>query len=117
MKNESPTRLRRPRAGKSPTRPLTRLKAERVQNALRKLPGWRMPRSGAAITRAFQFRSAETPILFAALVGALAREGGHHPPSLTVHGREVVCRLASAKAGGVTRGDIRLARRISLLEQ
>jgi pterin-4a-carbinolamine dehydratase len=122
MRRSSKTPVRRrPRAGKSPTRPrarpLTRLKAERVQDALRALPGWRLLRSGAAITRAFRFRSAETPLLFAALVGALAREGCHPPPAITVYDREVVCRLASPESGGVTRADIRLARRISLLEK
>ena len=116
MKNESPTGLRRP-AGRPPTRTATRLKAERVQSALRALPGWRMHRSGAAISRAFRFRSAESPHLFAALAAALARENGRRPPALAVRGREVVCRLASPEAGGVTRADIRLARRISLLDK
>lgn len=119
MKNE--TLARRPRAGRPstrpPTRPAIRLKAERVQSALRTLPGWRMHRGGAAISRAFRFRSAEPPLLFAALVAALAREDGRRPPALAVQGRQVVCRLASAEAGGVTRADIRLARRISLLEK
>ena len=115
MRNETLTR--RPRAGQPSTRPPTRLKAERVQTALRKLPGWRMHRGGAAISRAFRFRSAESPHLFAALAAALARENGRRPPALAVRGREVVCRLASPEVGGVTRADIRLARRISLLEE
>lgn len=102
------------RCGNPPASPSSRLKAERVQKALRKMPGWRAIRRGAAISRVFRFQGSTTPMLFAALVDGLAREEGHHP-TLTVGGQEVVCQLTSSEVGGVTPRDLRLAKRISLL--
>ncbi len=114
MQNERPTRARRSNSG-APPRPTTRLKAERVQEALRRMPGWKLARGAAAISRTFRFRSSTTPLLFAALVGGLAEEEGHHP-ALTIRSDKVVCRLSSSTACGVTLKDLVLARRISLLE-
>jgi 4a-hydroxytetrahydrobiopterin dehydratase len=98
-----------------PIRPYNRLKAERVQKELRRMPGWRAVRRGAAISRVFRFQSSTTPMLFAALVDGFAREEGHHP-TLTVGGREVICQLTLSEVGGVSQRDLKLAKRISLLK-
>jgi len=96
-------------------RPPDDLKAERVQRELRRLPGWALTPDGGAISRTFRFKSAATPMLFAALVNGLAQETGHHP-RLTVLRKAVICQLGSGQAGGVTTKDVGLARRICYVE-
>ncbi len=112
-----------PPAGRPPGPPGTpppqaaaveRLKAERVQEKLAALPGWRLSSDEEAITRAFHFDSVGPPLVFAALVGALAAEVGHYPAQTIVR-QTVHCHLTTREVGGVTEKDLELARRISLL--
>jgi len=98
------------------TNPEEGLKAERVQLALRALPGWAPTSDGEGISRAFQFQGSGSTLLFAALVGAMGWEVGR-VPVITVLGQTVVCQLFVAEDGGVADEDVALARRISLLEE
>lgn len=115
MQNEPLTPSVAP-AGDPPLgRPPTDLKAERVQRELRKLTGWALTPDGGAISRTFRFKSAATPMHFAALVNGLAHETGHHS-RLTVLSRAVICQLGSGQAGGLTLKDVGLAKRICYVE-
>ncbi|HEY8022240.1 MAG TPA: 4a-hydroxytetrahydrobiopterin dehydratase [Thermoanaerobaculia bacterium] len=115
MPNEPLTPSVGPAGGPPLGRPPNDLKAERVQRELSRLPGWALTPDGGAISRTFRFRSAATPMLFAALVNGLAQETGHHP-RLTVLRKSVICQLGSGQAGGVTMKDVGLARRICYVE-
>ena len=93
---------------------LTRLKPERVQLAMRKLANWRPSRDGRALVRTFKFTAERAPLAFAELVLAIAEKEGH-PPTLTLSGGTVECRLTTTSASGITLRDLEMARRISIL--
>jgi len=93
---------------------LTRLKPERVQLGLRKLPSWRPSRDGKALVRTFKFTAERAPLAFAELVLAIAEKEGQQP-TLTLSGGTVECRLTTPAAGGITLRDLEMARRISIL--
>jgi 4a-hydroxytetrahydrobiopterin dehydratase len=92
---------------------VTRLKPERVQLMLRKLPQWRLSRDGKSLTRSFKFADPKAPLAFAGFITALAVEDGHYP-AVTLNRETVVCKLTTPAAGGVTLKDFEMARRISL---
>jgi len=92
----------------------TRLKPERVQDGLRKLPNWRQSRDGRSLVRTFRFADAGAPLAFAGFVLTLAGQEEHHP-IVTLHKGTVECKLTTPAAGGITVRDLEMARRISLL--
>ena len=96
------------------SRRIARLKPERVQTGLRKLPNWRQSRDGRSLVRTFKFAAERAPLAFAELVLALAAEKGHQP-SVTLCNGTVECRLTTQAAGGITTRDLEMARRISSL--
>jgi len=95
-------------------RAVTRLKPERVQDGLAKLPSWRQSRDGKSLVRTFKFADERAPLAFAELVLALAAKGGHQP-AVTIQSGTVECKLTTQAAGGITRRDLAMARRISTL--
>jgi 4a-hydroxytetrahydrobiopterin dehydratase len=97
-----------------PSRAITRLKPERIQDGLRKLPNWRQSRDGKSLVRTFKFTTDRAPLAFAELVLSLAAKEGQQP-SLTLANGKVECKLTSQEAGGITRRDLEMARRISTL--
>ena len=103
-------------SGENSARPraVTRLKPERVQDGLTKLPSWRQSRDGKSLVRTFKFADERAPLAFAELVLALAAKEGHQP-SLTLSNGTVECKLTTQAAGGITRRDLAMARRISTL--
>jgi 4a-hydroxytetrahydrobiopterin dehydratase len=96
-------------------RTLTRLKPERVQDGLKKLPNWRPSRDGKALVRSFKFATDRAPLAFAELVLALAAQEGHQPTLTLSANGTVECKLTTPAAGGITRRDLEMARRISNL--
>jgi len=95
-------------------RPLGRLKAERVQDEVRSMPGWEVARGGAAIRRLFPVQDRTARAHFLAFAGALVREPGRELAFVTV-AEGLECRLTTPAAGGVTVQDLELAKEISLL--
>jgi 4a-hydroxytetrahydrobiopterin dehydratase len=83
---------------------------EQVERELAGLPGFR--RDGVAIVRTWRFADFKTAMIFVNGVAALAEKSNHHP-DIAVHYNEVTLRLWSHDAGGLTRRDIDLARRIA----
>jgi 4a-hydroxytetrahydrobiopterin dehydratase len=70
---------------------------------------WR--RDGDAIVRTWRFADFKAAMIFVNGVAALAEKADHHP-DIAVHYNEVTLRLWSHDAGGLTRRDFALARRI-----
>jgi len=67
-------------------RSLTRLKPERIQDGLRKLPNWRKSQDGKALVRTFKFTTERAPLAFAELVLSLAAKEGHQPTLTLTNG-------------------------------
>ncbi len=95
-------------------RATARLKPERVEAGLRKLPNWRQSPDGKALVRTFKFTAERAPLAFTELVLAVAAKEGHQP-TLTLSGGTVECRLTTQECGGITSRDFEMARKISFL--
>lgn len=96
------TRLRRPprppeRLQASPER-VAKLKAERVQELLKALPGWRLGSRGRAIRRRREFDTPQAAASFATFVAGLAGEAGQ-AVNLHVAGGRVDVTLPGRAAG------------------
>ena len=87
------------------------LKAERIQAALRELPGWALTAEGTALSRTFQVTvPASRPLVaFAGYVAELARYHGVEA-DLDVHLGGVTVTLSSRAGGGLTEGEVELAK-------
>lgn len=85
------------------------LDADAVQEALASLDDW----SGDpdAIMRTVELRDFPTAISLVDEVAVVAEESDHHP-DIDIRWRTVTFRCSTHSAGGVTRRDIALARRI-----
>ena len=91
-----------------------RLKPERVELLLHKLPDWRVSQDGKSLSRTFKFTDEGTPLAFAGFVMTLATQASHFP-AVILHRSTLTCKLTTPAAGGLTMKDFELARRISLL--
>ncbi len=90
-------------------RVMTILEDAAVDAALAGLDGWR--RDGRAIVRDLRFPSFMAAIRFIVRVADLAEAADHHPELSNVYWN-VVVRLTTHDAGGVTDRDLALARAI-----
>ncbi|HUY44372.1 MAG TPA: 4a-hydroxytetrahydrobiopterin dehydratase [Streptosporangiaceae bacterium] len=79
---------------------------------LASLPAW--TREGDSITSAVTLTDFRAAMLYAAAVGYLAEEANHHPDIL-IQWNRVTLTLSTHSAGGLTRADFALARRVSAL--
>jgi 4a-hydroxytetrahydrobiopterin dehydratase len=91
-----------------------RLKPERVELLLNRLPNWRVSQDGKSLSRTFKFTDEGTPLAFAGFVMTLATQASHFP-AITLHRGTLTCKLTTPAAGGLTLKDFEMARRISLL--
>lgn len=78
-----------------------------IQQALTKLPGWRV--EGWELIKEFQFPSYLAGIEFVNKVAPLAEAMNHHP-DLYVGWGKVTIRISTNSAGGLTALDLELAR-------
>ncbi len=83
-----------------------------LHNALTGLPEWKL--QDKAIHREFQFRDFGRAIEFVNKVAEEAEEANHHP-DITINYNRVTLSLTSHDAGGLTKRDVALARKISSL--
>ena len=81
--------------------------------ALHGLPDW--TRDGDALVRTFRRRDWMDAIGFVNAVAAEAERRNHHPDVSITGYRNVTFRLTSHDAGGVTKRDVNLAKRIDEL--
>jgi 4a-hydroxytetrahydrobiopterin dehydratase len=71
-------------------------------------------RDGTMIVKSWRGRDLAAALSYVNAVGALAEDMDHHP-DVAIHWNEVVLRLWTHTAGGVTQLDLELARRIDAL--
>ena len=81
-----------------------------IQEALRKLPGWK--KSGNTIERATQFRNFVEAMDFVNQVAEAAEAVNHHP-DIHISYNKVLLVLISHDSGGVTQRDLRMASKIN----
>jgi 4a-hydroxytetrahydrobiopterin dehydratase len=82
------------------------LSDERVNAALRDLPGWRA--FGNALHKEFRFRGFRAAIAFVNRVAEQATIAAHHP-DIEIHFDRVHLSLSTHDEGGVTEKDVQLA--------
>jgi pterin-4a-carbinolamine dehydratase len=89
----------------SPATIQDRLKAERVQLRLKRMPGWSLLHGGKSIDRARQFHQPEDAVDYATLVLRMASREAF-PAQVLVDGKRVVLTLqghsVSGERGGIT---------------
>lgn len=88
----------------------TLLTTEQITTALRELPGW--THQGNAIVSDFALRDFSDALIFVNSVGATAEQENHHP-DIDIRYSKVKMLLTSHDSGGITRRDVRMAKRIS----
>lgn len=83
--------------------PVARLKAERVQEALKRLPGWELAAGGQEIVRTRKFKE---PVGARAFVGLVCRlsSGQRQPVRIRLAGERVVVMLKGHPVRGCTGG-------------
>lgn len=91
---------------------MTPLSDSDIRNALASLPSWNL--SGNAMQRVFEFSDFVHAMEFVNQVAAQAEEANHHP-DITIHYSRVTLSLTSHDAGGLTKRDVAMARKISSL--
>lgn len=96
-------KLIRPR-GELARRLETRLKAERVQEKLRAVPGWRLLAGGKAVDRVREFHDPRVAAAWAQFVHLYAERAGF-PAEVTVSGARVLVILRDR----ITRGELSTA--------
>lgn len=88
------------------------LREEEIRAALADLPGWE--RAGDALAKTFTLPSFKEAVFFVNTVAGLAEAANHHP-DIDIRYRRVHLVLTTHDAGGLTRRDVDLARRIEEL--
>jgi pterin-4a-carbinolamine dehydratase len=92
-----------------------KLKAERVQLALRSMPGWAQVPGGKAIDRAWTFAEAGVAATFTAYVAAQAH-AAQHPVELFLDGKRLLVTvwapLSKGKRGSLTEAALHFAKKL-----
>ena len=90
----------------------TPLSADEVSRALGELPGWAVV--DGKLHREFRFLDFVRAFSFMSAVALVAEARNHHPEWFNVYGR-VVVDLTTHDAGGITRSDVELAKKMNEL--
>jgi 4a-hydroxytetrahydrobiopterin dehydratase len=88
-----------------------KLTPEAISEALEGLHGWSLDRDGGAIHRQFKFRNFSEAFGFMTRVALAAEKLDHHPEWSNVYDK-VDVRLTTHSAGGITRLDFDLAKKM-----
>jgi len=83
-----------------------------IEAGLAKLPGWTLCDDGQAIECKFLFQDFTEAFAFMTRVALVAEKLDHHPEWKNVY-KTVEVRLSTHDAGGVTKLDMELARRMN----
>jgi pterin-4a-carbinolamine dehydratase len=97
----TPKKLTRPRGEK--------LKAERVQEKLRSMPGWRLALEGKALSRVREFPDSEVASAFATFAGAFTVRM-KQPADVTLSGSRVLVVLHARNRSGLSNAVLDFAR-------
>jgi 4a-hydroxytetrahydrobiopterin dehydratase len=92
--------------------PMAILNAAQIKTALKTVPDWK--KSGASITRTFQFKGFVVAVKFVNAVAKLAEKAWHHP-DIDIRWNKVALTLSTHSEGGLTEKDFKLAREIDRL--
>jgi 4a-hydroxytetrahydrobiopterin dehydratase len=90
----------------------TPLSADDLSRALGELPGWAV--ADGKLHREFRFPDFVRAFAFMSAVALVAEKHDHHPEWFNVYGR-VVVDLTTHDAGGITRSDVELAKKMEEL--
>jgi 4a-hydroxytetrahydrobiopterin dehydratase len=91
---------------------MKKLTAAQIKSALAKIPDWK--KSGALISRTFQFKDFPAALKFVNAVGKIAERDQHHP-DIDIRWNKVMLALTTHDAGGLTEKDFALAQKIDRL--
>jgi 4a-hydroxytetrahydrobiopterin dehydratase len=89
---------------------MEKLDNEKVQAGLKELEGWKL--EGGELRREFKFRDFVGSIAFVQRVAELAEAAGHHP-DIDIRYNRVRLALATHDAGGITKKDLAMARKVN----
>ena len=90
------------------------LTAEERDSWLSGLKGWTLAREGKAIARTFEFGDFSEAFAFMTRVAMIAEARDHHPEWFNVYNR-VEITLTTHDADGLSRRDVKMARKIDAL--
>jgi 4a-hydroxytetrahydrobiopterin dehydratase len=91
---------------------MKKLTAPQIKTALTTVPAWK--KSGATISRLFQFKDFPPAMKFVNQVAVLAEAAAHHP-DIDIRWNKVTLALTTHDAGGLTKKDFTLARKFDQL--
>ena len=91
---------------------MTILRAADIKSALATVPEWR--RTGAVISRTYQFKDFVAAMKFVNRVAKLAEAAWHHP-DIDIRWNKVTLTLTTHDAGGLTEKDFTLAKQFNQL--
>jgi 4a-hydroxytetrahydrobiopterin dehydratase len=91
---------------------MKKLNPAQIKTALAHVPGWRKQRK--TITRTFEFKDFPPAVRFVNHVATLAEKDCHHP-DIDIRWNKVTLTLSTHSAGGLTRKDFALARKVDQL--
>jgi 4a-hydroxytetrahydrobiopterin dehydratase len=87
---------------------MPKLNAAQSKTALASVPEWK--KTGAAITRLYQFEDFPAAIRFVIAIARLAEKAWHHP-DIDIRWNKVALTLTTHDQGGLTKKDFVLAKR------
>jgi pterin-4a-carbinolamine dehydratase len=108
MKRATASVTRTPAPPAAPVPIKERLKAERIQELLQGLPGWRVAWGGRAVMRRYALPGHNSVAAFIENVGDLARKRGLRA-DLDLRPSRVTVRVVSRPARGLTMAEVNLA--------
>jgi 4a-hydroxytetrahydrobiopterin dehydratase len=91
---------------------MAKLNAAQIKTALKTVPDWK--KSGASITRTFQFKDFLVAVKFVNAVAKLAEKAWHHP-DIDIRWNKVTLTLSTHSEGGLTEKDFKLAKQFDRL--
>jgi 4a-hydroxytetrahydrobiopterin dehydratase len=91
---------------------MKKLTAAQIKSALVKIPHWK--KTGAVVSRTFQFKDFPAALKFVNAVGKIAERDQHHP-DIDIRWNKVSLALTTHDAGGLTEKDFALAQKIDRL--
>ena len=90
------------------------LTEEERDSWLEALKGWKTSRKGKAIERKFEFKDFSEAFSFMTRVALLAEQADHHPEWSNIYNR-VTIELTTHDVGGLSKRDMKMAKKISAL--
>jgi len=93
---------------------MQKLKAERVELLLKRMPQWGASANRSALLRRYDLGSPWQAARIASLLVRLFEARRSHP-WITVTGSQILVRLSTPAAGGLTQADVQFARRLDQL--